>query len=125
MSNPLIGCFVLIVEDEPIIALDIARAFEKAGAQVVLSRTLQDAMARAELPGLTAAVIDHALHDGLTTSDVCARLKERSIPFIVYSGYSKLEGACASGELVQKPTSPAILVTTLTGVLAQHRHGIN
>jgi hypothetical protein len=74
---------------------------------------------------LTAAVIDHALHNGTTTSDVCAKLKERNIPFVVYSGFSKLEGACAEGELVQKPTNPQMLVTTLQGVLAQHLRGIN
>ena len=82
-------------------------------------------MEKSELPKLTAAVIDHALHDGLTTSDVCAKLKERNIPFIVYSGYDKLEGACASGELVNKPAHPLMLVTTLQGVLARHQQRIN
>ena len=75
-------------------------------------------MHQAETGNLTAAVIDHALHDGSTTSEVCAKLKERDIPFIVYSGFSKLEGACADGELVHKPASPAMLLATLQGVLA-------
>jgi CheY-like chemotaxis protein len=92
------GCLVLVVEDEPIIALHIAETLKKAGARVVIARTLEDAIAKSEHAELTAAVIDHALHGGLTTSDVCARLKERNIPFIVYSGFSRLEGACASGE---------------------------
>jgi DNA-binding response OmpR family regulator len=118
--SELDGCLVLVVEDEPIIALDIAESFRKAGASVIIARTLEDAMAKSEHPGLTAAVIDHALHDGLTTSDVCARLKERNIPFVVYSGFSKLEGACASGELVQKPASPHVLVATLVGVMREH-----
>jgi DNA-binding response OmpR family regulator len=125
MSRKLAGCFILIVEDEPLIALDIADNFKAAGAEVVIARTLADAMAQADLPPLSAAVIDHALHDGITTSDVCAKLKERNIPFVVYSGFSELEGACAEGELVQKPTSPQMLVTTLQGVLAQHLRGIN
>jgi hypothetical protein len=80
---------------------------------------------QAETGHLTAAVIDHALHDGSTTSEVCAKLKERDIPFIVYSGFSKLEGACADGELVHKPASPTLLLATLQGVLADHRRGIN
>jgi hypothetical protein len=57
-------------------------------------------------------------------SDVCAKLKERNIPFVVCSGYSKLEGACASGELVHKPATPQMLVITLQGVLANHRDNI-
>jgi DNA-binding response OmpR family regulator len=125
MGASLQGCVVLVVEDEALIALDIAQSFKNAGAQVVIARTLEDAIVKAELPNLTAAVIDHALHDGLTTSDVCAKLKERNVPFIVYSGYDKLEGACASGELVHKPTNPQMLVTTLQGILVEHGRAIN
>jgi DNA-binding response OmpR family regulator len=125
MSRALTGCLILVVEDEPLIALDIADSFRAAGAEVVIARTLADAMAQADALRLTAAVIDHALHDGMTTSDVCAKLKERNIPFVVYSGFNKLEGACAAGELVQKPASPQMLVTTLQGVLAQHLRGMN
>jgi DNA-binding response OmpR family regulator len=121
----LTGVHVLIVEDEPLVALDIADAFKSAGAEVVIARTLGDAMHQAETQDLTAAVIDHVLHDGLTTSDVCAKLKERDIPFIVYSGFSKLQGACADGELVHKPASPTMLLAALQGVLADHRRGIN
>ena len=121
----LAGCLLLIVEDEPLVALDIADVFKTAGAKVIIARTLQDAMHQAEMENLTAAVIDHALHDGSTTSEVCAKLKERDIPFIVHSGFSKLEGACADGELVHKPASPAMLLATLQGVLADQRRGIN
>ena len=39
---------------------------------------------------------------------------------------NKLEGACASGELVHKPANPQMLVTTLQGVLAeQPSHQLN
>jgi DNA-binding response OmpR family regulator len=119
----LAGCLLLIVEDEPLVALDIADVFKTTGAKVIIARTLQDAMHQAETGNLTAAVIDHALHDGSTTSEVCAKLKERDIPFIVYSGFSKLEGACADGELVHKPASPTLLLATLQGVLADSPPG--
>jgi CheY-like chemotaxis protein len=102
----LAGHRVLIVENELLVALDIADALKGAGAEVVVSRTVGDALSQAETQSLTAAVIDHILYDGITTSDVCAKLKERKIPFIVYSGFSKLEGACADGELVHKPATP-------------------
>lgn len=125
MSGSLSGGCILVVEDEPLVALDIGDCFKGAGATVIITRTLKEALEKAETPGLTAAVIDHALHDGVTTSDVCAKLEELKVPFIVYSGFSKLEGACAKGQLVQKPTSPAILLATLQGVLAQHRKGVN
>jgi CheY-like chemotaxis protein len=121
MAGSLAGSLILVVEDEPLVALDVSDCFQQAGATTIISRTLEDALVKAELPDLTAAVIDHALHDGLTTSDVCAKLKERNVPFVIYSGYSKLEGECAIGMLVHKPTTPAILLAAMKGVLAQRR----
>ena len=40
----LAGRSILIVEDEPLIALDIAAEFEKVGAQVVQTATLKEAL---------------------------------------------------------------------------------
>jgi hypothetical protein len=40
-----------------------------------------------EHDGLSAAIMDHALSDGDST-DLCARLKERGIPYLSYSGYA-------------------------------------
>jgi hypothetical protein len=34
MDHPLAGRLILIVDDEPLIAMDIASTFEKAGAKV-------------------------------------------------------------------------------------------
>jgi DNA-binding response OmpR family regulator len=115
---------VLVVEDEALIAVDIAENLNKVGAKVIIAHVLEDALAKAELPNLAAAVIDHAL-EGRSTSDVCAKLKDRNIPFIVYTGFNKLEGACASGELVHKPATPQLLVATLQGALTNHHRGIN
>jgi DNA-binding response OmpR family regulator len=125
MSAQLTGCLVLVVEDEALIGMDIAAAFREAGAEVLLARTLKQALAHAEHDPLTCAVIDHSLHDGVTTSDVCAALEKRHIPFIVYSGFDHIEGVCAKGELVHKPASPAFLVTTMKGALDEHRRQIN
>jgi DNA-binding response OmpR family regulator len=121
----LAGCTILVVEDEPLVAIDIADSFRSVGAQVIIARTLEHAIREATAADLTAAVIDHAMHDGVTTSDVCAALKEREIPFIVYSGFTKLEGACADGELVHKPATPTMLLASLQGVLAQHQRRLN
>jgi DNA-binding response OmpR family regulator len=118
MVAQLVGRLVLVVEDEPLVALDVADCLKAAGAQVIIARTLADALRESASADLSAAVLDHGLHDG-DTSEVCETLKERDIPFVVYSGYSKLEGACSEGELVPKPASPQLLVSTLVGVLAQ------
>jgi DNA-binding response OmpR family regulator len=115
-STSLAGRSILICEDEPLIALDIARCFEAAGARTVMPRSLQAATVAVENANLAAAVVDHALPDG-DSSELCERLKERSIPFIVHSGYSQLDGACADGLQVGKPADPQVLVTTVEGLL--------
>ena len=116
MDRPLVGRSILIVEDEPLIALDIRRSFEAAGARVVVMRTLQTALAAVEDPDLSAAILDHVLGKD-DSSQLCERLKERDIPFVIHSGYSNLEGACSDGVEIDKPTPPQMLVTTIAGLL--------
>jgi DNA-binding response OmpR family regulator len=116
MDRPLVGRVILVVEDEPLIALDVTDGLEASGARILMARTLADALSKAEDPDLSAAILDHGLRDG-DTSEVCDKLKERNIPFVLYSGYSKIDGACKEGTLVHKPTHPQVLVTTLTGLL--------
>jgi hypothetical protein len=61
-------------------------------------------------------VLDHALGDGDSTQ-LCARLKARDIAFVIYSGFSKVEGVCVHGPLVQKPASAAVLIATVEGLV--------
>ena len=89
MGGPLTGRLILIAEDEPLIALDVKQTFEEEGAKVIVARTLDDALRGVEHPALSAAVLDYALGDG-DSSGICERMKERKIPFIVYTGYDNL-----------------------------------
>jgi DNA-binding response OmpR family regulator len=116
MERPLVGRSILILEDEPLIALDVTEALKSAGARVIVAGTLPEALSPAEEPNLSAAVLDHGLNHG-DSSQVCKRLKERDIPFVIYSGFSKLDGACGSGVLVNKPAHPQVLVVTIAGLL--------
>jgi DNA-binding response OmpR family regulator len=120
MSGQLDGRLVLVVEDQALIAFHIGKFLEGAGARILMAHTLSTARVHARNPDLSAAVLDHGL-DKDDTSEICTILKARNIPFVVYSGYSKLDGDCADGELVHKPSSPHVLVATLAGVLAEHQ----
>jgi DNA-binding response OmpR family regulator len=116
MDRPLAGRLILVVEDEPLIALDIASSFEKAGANVTRATSLLHAMTLAENDELSAAVLDHVLRDG-DSSELCECLKERGIPFVMHSGLSKLEGPANDGVVMPKPTHPEMLVATVVGLL--------
>ena len=119
MDASLAGRLILIAEDEPLIALDITQGFEDEGATVVTAGTLTEAIRVVEDPALAAAILDHALSDG-DTSTVCERMTERNIPFVTYSGYD-LGAAYRGGVHVRKPAGISVLVATVKGLLADRQ----
>jgi CheY-like chemotaxis protein len=65
MQRPsLEGRSILIVEDEPLIVMDITQAFEGTGAALTTTNTLKHALILVEHDGLSGAILDHALGDG-------------------------------------------------------------
>jgi DNA-binding response OmpR family regulator len=80
MKGSLTGRSILVVEDEPIIAMAISQALEESGAEVTTTNTLRHALLLVEHDGLSAAILDHSLGDG-NSSLLYARLKERGIPY--------------------------------------------
>jgi CheY-like chemotaxis protein len=113
---PLTWRSILVVEDNPIIAMDVVQGLQAAGASVIEARTLSDALCKVECPTLSAAVLDHAINDD-DASQICDRLDERNIPFVVYSGYDYVKGPCSEGEHVRKPVPPFVLVQAVVDVL--------
>jgi DNA-binding response OmpR family regulator len=107
---------ILIVEDEPMIAMDVAHAFESAGAATSVTSTLHNALILVENEKLSAAVLDHMLPDG-ESSPLCKRLEERGLPFVVYSGVGEMHGPCALGTQVTKPESSSVLVSMVAKLL--------
>ena len=86
MRRPTLeGRSILVVEDDPLILMDIALAFEATGAAMTMTNTLKHALLLVEHDGLSGAILDHALGDG-DSSVLCSRLGERGIPFMIYSG---------------------------------------
>ena len=97
----LVGRSILVVEDEPLIAMDIVAEFESRGAQVMQTHSLKEALKLIEADGLSAAILDHGLRDGDSTQ-LCERLDERRIPFVTYSGYGRIGGRLRQGRRCRK-----------------------
>ena len=118
MGHPpsLEGRSILVVEDQPLIALDITQELEAAGAGVTTTNTLKHALILVEHDGLCGAILDHALGDG-DSSLLCSRLKERGIPFMIYSGFLTVEGACKGALHISKPAAEGALVAALEGLI--------
>lgn len=119
MAQTLAGRLILIAEDEAVISMEIENTFKAAGARVRISGTVEGAMVVAEDADLAAAVVNHFLWDG-ESSPVCQRLKERDIPFVLFSGFTNVQGACRTGVQVHKPATSAILLATVADLLRPH-----
>ena len=117
MARPsLEGRSILVVEDEPFIVLDITQQFEVTGAALTTTNTLKHALILVEHDGLAGAILDHALPDG-DSSELCARLKARGIPFMIYSGFNTVSGACAGALHIAKPAPDGALVAAMEGLI--------
>jgi CheY-like chemotaxis protein len=117
MSRPVLeGCLVLVVEDEPFISIYVTDVLNGAGASVTAANTLEQGLTLVELEGLSAAIIDHTLPDG-NSQQLCTRLKQRGIPFVIFSGYPSLGGECAGAAHLGKPASEQQVVQAVAALI--------
>ncbi|WP_208248227.1 response regulator [Rhizobium sp. T1470] len=112
---------ILILEDEPFIALDIETVLEEYGQHSFITlSTASDAVSWLKENSPSAAIIDPRLSDSVCTA-VARHLVDCGIPFIVYSGetesLSELEPAFAEGHRLMKPASPEQLVDAVEAAL--------
>lgn len=114
-GQALAGLRVLVVEDEPLVVLDLTHEIEEAGAEVVaIARTLPEALAAASGEGIDLAILDGNLR-GEKVDAVAELLARREIPFCFVSGYGPehLPSAFRSVPVLQKPFSSAGLRNVL------------
>jgi DNA-binding response OmpR family regulator len=112
----LLGKSILILEDEPLIAMDHDVHAEAAGFRVVtILSSCADAhdWLRSNTP--TVALLDVRLRDG-PCSDVATLLRNKGVPFVVCSGSSKEDAdpVFRHGLWVSKPCIPDELIAALT-----------
>lgn len=113
---------VLIVDDEPFIALDLAMAVEDAGGIVVgPAGSVREALALLERNHVTAAILDVNLSDG-DVSPVVEILVARGIPLVFQTGVGlpqALKARYPSLLVYAKPVHSDQLVQSLVGLIRQ------
>ena len=116
--HPLWGRSVLIVEDEPLIALELHNALHDAGASILAATTMKEALALIARAQICAAIVDINL-GGHDCSSICAALAKRSIPFMFYTGYSSAAALSAwpHAPAVDKPAADRTLVDSIARLL--------
>ena len=106
---------VLLVEDEPLIALDVEHHLRKAGARVITTAHLDTALSMSGHPDLSGAVIDLCLGDE-SAVPIFRRLAHRNLPFVVHTGYASdaLAREWPSVPIIQKPATPDEITDALS-----------
>jgi CheY-like chemotaxis protein len=115
---PLAGRTILLVEDDLDIAEAIVSCLEDVGASVLTATHVHHALAIVERPDLSAAILDFELGND-DTIDVCRRLNERAIPFLIFSGYDDgyVRDRWPSATVVEKPAGEQVLIRALLAAL--------
>lgn len=113
---------VLVVEDEPLIALDLVDMLTEGGFQVVGPVSLvAEALHLIRSEGCDAAVLDVNL--GRETAEpIAICLRERGTPFLVLSGYSRAQHPTGfdGAPSLAKPVSATDLIREVSR-LERHR----
>ena len=103
---------ILVVEDDFLTALEIARILKEAGSEIVGPvGSFEDALSLATGAVIDAAVLDINL-DGFRVYDVAGVLSLRHIPFLFVTGYrlESLPKAFLDVPVMAKPLDPDRLV---------------
>lgn len=117
----LAGRAILIIEDEPVIALDLVRAFRDAGAEVVCTDCVRGAIL-AERPFLSGAVMD-CVPTSRDRWSIIHRLRERDVPLVFYGTVPPTTiTPDQDAPFIAKTTSPAQVVRAISSLI--ERNGI-
>ncbi len=112
---------ILVVEDEPLVALEVAHVLTEARFDVVgPTRDVAGALSLLDGRGCDAAVLDINLgHE--TSEPVALELTKRRTPFVTLSGYSPAQqGSSFDGApALSKPLQPELLIATLKRFVAE------
>lgn len=111
---------ILIVEDEPLIALDLEGMLLDADFEVVdIAGTIEKALVFIEMGKMDAVLLDANLK-GVSSAPAATALAERGVPFLVLSGYAadQQPEAFRAVSYLQKPASPFQIVKLLNDILS-------
>jgi DNA-binding response OmpR family regulator len=96
---------ILIVEDDALLALDLAQHLERAGFSVGRAASPARALTLLAQSGCDAAILDVHLGRGQTSEPVARELLSRGIPFVTVTAYSHEQrpAVYAASAVLSKP----------------------
>ena len=114
-SGSIKGKRILVVEDEPLIAMDLVGILEQAEIEPIgPAGSTADALRRIETEILDAALVDANL-GGSPVDEIAAALTRRNVPFAFVTGYDRanLPRSFQNADMISKPfTAASVLDVT-------------
>ncbi|QUL37901.1 response regulator [Erythrobacter sp. JK5] len=109
-------CTILVLEDEPVILMDLQLAAEDCGCIALTASTCEAALEvlHAQSGSIDAAVLDVSLGNGLTCLPVAKELDRQGIPYILHSGDLDRHNERIrelKAELISKPAAAATVIS--------------
>jgi len=115
------GARVLVVEDEPVVAMCLEDILEALGCVTVgPASRLCEGMALAEAGGIDAAILDINL-GGERSTGIAQALLGQGVPFAFASGYGAAPEGFEGPPLIEKPYREADIVAALTAMLGEEK----
>lgn len=119
IDGSLRGLRILLVEDDPLICLDLETSLTDLGAAVTAASSVASAFAALSIAMPDVAVLDFEL--GAESSEAVAEVvRARNVPFLFLSGYSEHDGRFGQWPgipILTKPLSAIQLARGIRGVL--------
>jgi DNA-binding response OmpR family regulator len=112
------GYSILVVDDEPLIAMGLHEALRDAGAEVLTAHDLTTALEAAVNLSVSAAILDVQLGSS-DCGAVCAVLNSQHVPFMFFTGFDSHDvlKEWASVPTLAKPTGEAELLANVEALL--------
>ena len=113
---------ILLVEDDPIIALDLRETLEAAGATVIgPARDAGSALAMLQDHAFDAAVLDHLIVGG-DSVPVADQLARRGVHFLFHTSHrGHLSQKFPGVPVIEKPSRPGELVAAIEALVKASR----
>ncbi|MCP9221148.1 response regulator [Erythrobacter sp. LQ02-29] len=116
----------LVLEDEPLIAMDLKFAFTDAGHDAVTAVDNEEALACIEEKTISGAILDVSLGKGKTCNPTADRLLELGLPFVLHTGDLDRVGEHLrniDAPVIAKPRPADDVVATLLAMVEERNDG--
>lgn len=117
------NAIILVVEDEPFVALDLKYACEDQGYEAVTAATSSQALETLADHPVIGAVLDVNLGRGETCEAIAQALKQRSIPFVLHTGDLDRAGEYLRGikaPIISKPSTASTVIARLLDLISEN-----